>query len=76
MYAHIALRALGLLTRCVVGCMETLVHYKQLLVRAHADHYGPDGVQALKGECRTLLGQLEDLDPKRRQRYRDLGVNL
>ncbi|KAF6765000.1 rab-protein geranylgeranyltransferase [Ephemerocybe angulata] len=42
-------------------CMESIVHYVMMLLKNHSSG------------ARQLLGQLEDLDPYRRHRYRDLG---
>ncbi|KZV64464.1 cytochrome P450 [Peniophora sp. CONT] len=55
-------------------CMESLVHYKQLLMRVHAATLGEDRAQTLRTDCKSLLEQLEAQDPMRRQRYRDLGA--
>ncbi|KAI0035755.1 rab-protein geranylgeranyltransferase [Vararia minispora EC-137] len=68
------LATLNLTNACVSGCMETLVHYKRLLIRSHTSRLGPEGTQILREECLGLLKQLEELDPLRRQRYRDLGA--
>ncbi|VDC07114.1 unnamed protein product [Peniophora sp. CBMAI 1063] len=57
-------------------CMESLVHYKQLMVRAHSRTLGEDRARTLRAECKSLLEQLEAQDPMRRQRYRDLAANL
>jgi hypothetical protein len=53
--------------------MESLVTYKLLLLKNHI----PTGSQErfdVTHQCLTLLGQLEETDPMRRQRYRDLGA--
>ncbi|KAG2075993.1 rab-protein geranylgeranyltransferase [Suillus decipiens] len=52
-------------------CMESLVHYKRLLLQNHS----PDS-QTLKQECVELLSQLMDLDPVRYFRYQDLKRDL
>jgi geranylgeranyl transferase type-2 subunit alpha len=52
-------------------CMESLVHYKRLLLQNHS----PDS-QALKQECVELLSRLMDLDPVRYFRYQDLKRDL
>jgi len=47
--------------------------YKQLLLQKHlptASH----GRLDVSSQCLTLLGQLEEIDPMRRQRYRDIGT--
>ncbi|KAJ8583575.1 rab-protein geranylgeranyltransferase [Rhizopogon salebrosus TDB-379] len=51
--------------------MESLVHYKRLLLQNHS----PDS-QALKQGCVELLSRLMDLDPMRYFRYRDLTRDL
>jgi len=48
-------------------CLESLVHYKQLLLKHKRD-------EALIAECVTALTTLETIDPHRRQRYRDLAA--
>lgn len=56
-----------------VGCMESIVHYKQLLLRKHASNLPPEERAVVKQQCLDLLRQLEGIDPMRRQRYADLG---
>jgi geranylgeranyl transferase type-2 subunit alpha len=60
------------LIQCI-GCMESLVTYKQLLLKNHlpAD---PRERTDVTNQCLTLLKDLEEADPLRRQRYRDIGV--
>ena len=53
--------------------MDSLVTYKQLLLEKQL----PTGSQErlnVTNQCLTLLGQLEEIDPMRRQRYRDIGA--
>lgn len=50
------------------GCMESLVHYKGILLRHHSPHS-----ETLVCECLDLLEQLKDIDPARRQRYEEIG---
>lgn len=57
-------------------CMDTLVYYKQLLLRKHPAHIGPLEAKALVQQCIDLLQQLESVDPSRRQRYRALAAEL
>lgn len=52
------------------GCMESIVHYKTILLRLHAS---PTEQESLKRECAELLGQLKEVDPARRRRYEELG---
>lgn len=56
------------------GCMESLVHYKQLLVRSHSAMLAPKEGDNLIATCLDLLRQLETIDPLRKQRYNDLGT--
>jgi geranylgeranyl transferase type-2 subunit alpha len=55
-----------------VGCMDSLVAYKLLFLKNHVPA-GSQGSTDAMSQCLTLLGQLEELDPMRRQRYRDMG---
>ncbi|KAJ4488431.1 rab-protein geranylgeranyltransferase [Lentinula aciculospora] len=51
-------------------CMESLVHYKRLLLRNHAslvDHSN------LTRDCINLLEQLRKVDPGRKARYSEIG---
>ncbi|KAA1474885.1 rab-protein geranylgeranyltransferase [Dentipellis sp. KUC8613] len=57
-------------------CMETLVHYKQLILLHHPPTAGSLEAKTLVQQCLDLLRQLEDIDPPRRQRYRDLAVEV
>ncbi|KAF8505361.1 rab-protein geranylgeranyltransferase, partial [Hysterangium stoloniferum] len=50
-------------------CLDTLVHYKSLLLR----HTYSD---ALAHECIELLSKLQQLDPFRKRRYIDMGLCL
>ncbi|KAI0273807.1 rab-protein geranylgeranyltransferase [Gloeopeniophorella convolvens] len=56
-------------------CMDSLVTYKLLLLKNHLTPGSREAVD-LSGECLALLGQLEVIDPMRRQRYRDLGAQF
>jgi geranylgeranyl transferase type-2 subunit alpha len=51
--------------------MESLVHYKRLLLRNHRERIN---TEALVRECQGLLSQLEVIDPARRRRYQDLSA--
>jgi hypothetical protein len=53
------------------GCMDSLVTYKLLLLRNHIPAGSQESIDATN-QCLTLLGQLEELDPMRWQRYRDM----
>jgi geranylgeranyl transferase type-2 subunit alpha len=52
--------------------MESLLHYKRLLLQNHIEGSNPE----ISTECQTLLKQLEEIDPLRRQRYHDLSWYL
>jgi hypothetical protein len=52
--------------------MDSLVAYKLLLLKNHL-HPGSQECIDVTKECLTLLGQLEEIDPMRRQRYQDIG---
>lgn len=56
-------------------CMESLVTYKQLLLKKHLQMGSQEGL-TVSSQCLTLLGQLEEIDPMRRQRYQDIGAQL
>ncbi|KAF7359357.1 Rab-protein geranylgeranyltransferase [Mycena sanguinolenta] len=51
-------------------CMESLVHYKQLLLKNHASSVD---AASLTNDCRCLLADLRVLDPARRRRYEEIG---
>ncbi|KAF8201598.1 rab-protein geranylgeranyltransferase [Pholiota molesta] len=53
-------------------CMESVVHYKLLLLQKTS---GAEA-NALSEECRGLLRRLQELDPSRRRRYQDLELGL
>ena len=53
--------------------MESLVFYKQLLLRRHAQRLSDTARVSLMQECLRLLDSLQEIDPSRRQRYEDLG---
>ena len=55
------------------GCLESIVHYKRLLLRDWASDID---VEQLRSECADLLKRLERLDPMRCMRYRELGASL
>ena len=55
------------------GCMESLVHYKRMLLRKHESSLDSAVKLALTEDCENLLLKLQTIDPSRRQRYIDLG---
>ncbi|TFY83668.1 hypothetical protein EWM64_g351 [Hericium alpestre] len=57
-------------------CMETLVHYKQLILSKHSAEISPAEAEKLVEQCIALLKQLEEIDPPRRQRYRELAEEV
>jgi len=56
-------------------CMDSLVTYKLLLLKNHL-HVGSQESMNVTKQCLALLVQLEEIDPMRRQRYRDIGALL
>lgn len=52
-------------------CMESLVHYKRLLIP-----HRPEQSKDLSVECLKLLSQLEILDPARTRRYHDIASSI
>ena len=48
-----------------LGCLESLVHYKRLLLR----HRPKERREGLVAECKVMLECLKTIDPKRRMRY-------
>ncbi|GAA5942787.1 hypothetical protein JCM10213_002948 [Rhodosporidiobolus nylandii] len=60
-------------------CLESLVHYKRLLTtlleREDADG-SRDERQKLNLECVEMLKKLEEVDPMRAARYRDLSLRI
>ncbi|KZT26484.1 rab-protein geranylgeranyltransferase, partial [Neolentinus lepideus HHB14362 ss-1] len=53
-------------------CIESLVHYKRLLVRNHAAVIGKEQAEKLHRQCIDMLQQLQTLDPPRKRRYQDI----
>jgi hypothetical protein len=53
--------------------MESLVTYKQLLLKNHLPTDSRERID-VTNQCLTLLKDLEEADPMRRQRYRDIGA--
>ncbi|KAF9532343.1 rab-protein geranylgeranyltransferase [Crepidotus variabilis] len=54
-------------------CMESIVHYKRLLLNNYAKDVD---TQHLTRDCKDLLERLETLDPMRRLRYRELAGEI
>jgi len=54
-------------------CMESLVHYKRLLLQRHSSALDVASVQS---DCRRLLSELRVLDPARRRRYEEIEKQL
>ncbi|KAI0737062.1 rab-protein geranylgeranyltransferase, partial [Irpex lacteus] len=55
-------------------CMESLVHYKQLLLRKHSASIAAEERETIEKACLDLLQQLQTLDSERRNRYEELGA--
>ena len=60
-----------------LGCLESLVYYKRLLVKvlqdANDDEVTLEERDALNTTCLDMLEQLKKVDPMRKARYEDLG---
>ncbi|CCM02932.1 uncharacterized protein FIBRA_05047 [Fibroporia radiculosa] len=58
-------------------CMESLVFYKQLTLQNHTSRLNDAQRQQIIQSCLVLLAVLQDIDPMRKQRYKDLteGIN-
>lgn len=56
-----------------IGCMESLVHYKRLLLK---NHHSSVDASSLTSDCRRLLSDLRVLDPARRRRYEEIGASV
>ncbi|KAF7966885.1 hypothetical protein HWV62_36635 [Athelia sp. TMB] len=55
-------------------CMESLVHYKSLLLKQHATQ--DDERESLKEECARLLEELKGVDSFRKARYEELAAAI
>lgn len=55
--------------------MQSLAHYKQQLLSLHLDRMTQSEAQKLESQVHEHLTQLEQIDPLRRNRYRDLLNN-
>lgn len=55
--------------------MQSLAHYKQQLLSLHGDKLTRNETQKLESQVQEHLTQLEQIDPLRRNRYRDLLSN-
>ncbi|KAI0306773.1 hypothetical protein B0F90DRAFT_1814612 [Multifurca ochricompacta] len=53
-------------------CMDSMVTYKLMLLNNHLPRGTRESID-ITNQCLTLLAQLEELDPMRCQRYRDIG---
>ena len=56
-----------------VGCMESIVHYKRMLVKQCDDIKERE---SLVEDCQSLLNRLIDIDPFRQQRYHELCASF
>ena len=54
--------------------MESLVYYKQLILKSHRTSLEAGEQDLLVANCAKLLEQLQVIDPERRQRYVELGL--
>lgn len=55
------------------GCLDSLIHYKRLLVKLLSTEEGREEREKLNLECKEMLDQLAEIDPMRGNRYRDIG---
>ncbi|TFK54826.1 rab-protein geranylgeranyltransferase [Heliocybe sulcata] len=53
-------------------CLESLVHYRRLLVRNHAMVIGKEESERILRQCIEFLQQLQTLDTPRKRRYQDI----
>lgn len=56
-----------------VGCMESIVRYKKLIIKRHADVLSDKERAQLRADCSDLLAKLEDIDSLRRHRYQQIS---
>ena len=59
-----------------LGCMESIVRYKRLILRKHSGSLSGKEVDDLLLQCSELLGKLEHVDALRRRRYQQLSALL
>lgn len=55
------------------GCLDSLIHYKRLLVKLLSSEEDREEREKLNLECKEMLDQLAEIDPMRGNRYRDIG---
>lgn len=65
-----------LLSNNMIGCLESLVTYKQLLLRKYAGAFSTLQLEEMFRTCHDILLNLERIDLSRKARYRDMGVTL
>lgn len=53
------------------GCIESLLHYKRILLETHIQQGGTD--DKLLKECLRCVTTLERIDPFRALRYKEIG---
>lgn len=61
------------------GCLESLVHYKRLLLKIHAQVASQSAEvesKRLLSECQSILDKLLLVDPYRRKRYEELRAQV
>ncbi|KAH8117241.1 rab-protein geranylgeranyltransferase [Phellopilus nigrolimitatus] len=54
-------------------CLESLVHYKRLLLRKHFSNITDPERQKILEECLCTLATLENIDPPRLKRYEEIA---
>ncbi|KAI0703600.1 rab-protein geranylgeranyltransferase, partial [Cytidiella melzeri] len=55
-------------------CMESIVHYKRLLLQKHATLLRAEDRESIKRSCLDMLNQLQNIDSARKNRYTELGM--
>lgn len=62
-----------------IGCLESLVHYKRLLLKIYAKVASQSAEvesKRLMSECQSILDKLLQVDPYRRKRYEELRAHV
>ncbi len=72
MYANYQFDSTERILTVITGCLESLVHYKLLLVNKHGEKITSDRQQLLD-DCQRMLRKLKGIDPQRARRYDELG---
>lgn len=57
-------------------CLESLVHYKRLLISNHSISLSESERSTIKQQCQQMLKQLQAIDPQRLHRYHELAESM